>query len=336
MRKIILGLLVFCFVLASCSKVPITNRRQVNLLPESQLASMSLDAYQQLLGESKLVKQGTQYDMVQNTGNRISQAVETYLKTGKYAKRVKDFKWEFNLIDNEAANAFAMPGGKVAFYTGIMPLTKTETGTAVVMGHEVAHAIARHGNERMSQGLALQLGGIGLAVALKDKPAQTQNLFLQAYGVSSTLGSLKFSRKHESEADKMGLVFMAIAGYDPNEAPKFWERMKSHGNGQQPPEFISTHPSHETRIKDLHEFMPEALKYYKGPVGSTPSKSSTKTNSKTNKPGSNTNSKPKTTKPGSRKISSKPKTKPSNKTNTKPSSSKPSSKPQTKPKSTKP
>ena len=175
---------------------------------------------------------------------------------------MKDFKWEFNLVEDNTVNAWCMPGGKVVFYTGILPITKDEKGIAVVMGHEIAHAIARHGNERMSQGLALQGGGIALSLALSDKPELTQNLFQQAYGLGGQLGMLKYSRSHDSEADKMGLVFMAMAGYDPREAVEFWKRMAAQG-GQKPPEFLSTHPSDDTRIKDLEDFMPEALKYYK-------------------------------------------------------------------------
>ncbi len=266
MRGLIASIITIGILMASCSKVPITNRKQVNLLPESQMMAMSLDAYNEVLGTSNVINSGAQYEMVKNTGSRISAAVESYLRNnGKQAKRIKDFKWEFNLIKNDTtANAWCMPGGKVAFYTGIMPITATEAGTAVVMGHEIAHAIARHGNERTSQGLALQLGGIGLSTALGTKAQQTQDIFNQAYGVVGNLGILKFSRKHESEADKMGLMFMAMAGYDPNEAVDFWQRMASNSGGGQPPEFISTHPSHDTRISDLQENMPTAMVYYNG------------------------------------------------------------------------
>jgi predicted Zn-dependent protease len=155
-----------------------------------------------------------------------------------------------------------MPGGKVVFYTGILPICETNEGIAVVMGHEIAHAIARHGNERMSQQLAIQAGGVALTVLLDEKPAYAQNLFLASYGVGSQIGQLAFSRQHESEADKMGLIFMAMAGYDPREAVDFWQRMSEQSGGQQPPEFLSTHPSHETRISDLENFLPEALEYY--------------------------------------------------------------------------
>jgi predicted Zn-dependent protease len=232
------------------------------MLPESQLMTMSLTEYNSFLKENKTITGTADAAMVKSVGEKIAKSVESYLKKHAHAKRIKDFEWEFNLVEDETVNAWCMPGGKVVFYTGILPLTKDENGLAVVMGHEIAHAIARHGNERMSQGLALQGGGIALSVALSDKPQLTQTLFQQAYGLGGQLGMLKYSRMHESESDKMGLVFMAMAGYDPREAPKFWERMAAQG-GQAPPEFLSTHPHDDTRIKDLNDYMDEALKFYK-------------------------------------------------------------------------
>lgn len=258
-----LSLLLLALFVVACSKVPITGRRQLHMLPESQLMSMSLTQYQTFLTDNKTLDNGAvQTRQVREVGNKIAKAAEKYLEDNGQSKRVKGFEWEFNVVDDPTVNAWCMPGGKVVFYTGILPITKDANGIAVVMGHEIAHAIARHGNERMSQALAVQAGGIGLSVALQEKPELAQGLLLQSYGVGSQLGMLKFSRTHESEADKMGLVFMAMAGYDPQGAPKFWERMSANG-GQKPPEFLSTHPSDETRIKDLQEFMPEALKYYK-------------------------------------------------------------------------
>ena len=254
-----LTLLLF---LVSCAKVPITGRRQLNMLPESQLMSMSLTEYKSFLSANETVSATDQAALVKSVGTKISTAVESYLKKHGQSKRVKDFNWEFNLVKDETVNAWCMPGGKVVFYTGILPITKDEAGLAVVMGHEIAHAIARHGNERMSQGLALQGGGMAIGVALSNQPELTQNLFSQAYGLSSQLGMLKYSRMHKSEADKMGLVFMAMAGYDPREAPEFWKRMAAIG-GQKPPEFLSTHPHDDTRIKDLNDYMDEALKHYK-------------------------------------------------------------------------
>jgi len=232
------------------------------MLPESQLMSMSLTQYKSFLNENKTIANSDDAQMVKRVGNKIAAAAESYLKRHGQGKRVKDFNWEFNLVEDNTVNAWCMPGGKVVFYTGILPITKDEAGLAVVMGHEIAHAIARHGNERMSQGLALQGGGIAQGVALSDKPQLTQSIFQQAYGLGGQLGMLKYSRMHETESDKLGLVFMALAGYDPREAPDFWKRMSANG-GTKPPEFLSTHPHDETRIKDLNDFMPQALKYYK-------------------------------------------------------------------------
>lgn len=308
MKKLIIFLLTIscaAIVLESCTKVPLTGRRQFKLLPSSMLGSMSLSSYQQVLKESQVIKSGPDAQMVKRVGKNLSAAVTDFMVKHKQAKRLKEFQWEFNLIDEDVANAWAMPGGKVAFYTGILPYTETETGMAVVMGHEIAHAVARHGNERMSWGLAQQLGGIGLAIAMRDKPAETQEIFMNAYGVGSQVGlMLPFSRKHESEADEMGLVFMAMAGYPPDEAVNFWTRMAKSG-GQQPPEFISTHPSHDTRIKNLREYLPRAKKYYnpakKQPTAdqkSTYKKSNTKKvpnkNTNTNKTNNPTGTKTKT------------------------------------------
>jgi predicted Zn-dependent protease len=262
MKNLSLLALILVFLWA-CTKVPVTGRRQLNLLPESQLMSMSLTQYKAFLSESKTVSSGNaQSDMVKRVGERIATAAETYLKRHGQGSRVKDFNWEFNLVDDPTVNAWCMPGGKVVFYTGILPITKDEEGLAVVMGHEVAHAIARHGNERMSQGLIAQAGGIGLQLAISEQPELTRNLLLQSYGVGSQLGVLKFSRLHESEADRMGLIFMAMAGYNPEASVDFWKRMAAQG-GAAPPEFLSTHPHNDTRIEDLKGHMPEALKYYK-------------------------------------------------------------------------
>lgn len=261
MKKYIL--LSFLFLLNACKTVPLTGRKQVSLIPGSQMKSMAVDQYRQVLSESKVIKGTAQANMVSSVGQKISVAVEEYLRKKGHAEMIKDFNWEFNLIDENVANAWCMPGGKVAFYTGIMPICADEAGVAVVMGHEIAHAIASHGSERMSQGLIQQFGGVALQVAIRDQPQQTQALYMTAYGVGSQYGAmLPFSRLHESEADEMGLVFMAMAGYDPREAPKFWERMAGQSGGSQPPEFLSTHPSHSTRIKDLNANMGEAMKYY--------------------------------------------------------------------------
>jgi len=250
-------------LLISCSKVPISGRRQLNLLPEKLLLNMSFSNYRDVLTKTPpLPASNDDAQMVQRVGQKISAAVALYVKQKKITKRTQGFKWEFHLIDENTVNAWCMPGGKVVVYSGLLAITKNENALAVVMGHEIAHAIARHGNERMSQGLLVQLGGLGLQVAMMNKPQETQNIFLQSYGIGSQLGMLKYSRTHESEADKLGLVFSAMAGYNPNEAIDFWKRMASIG-GAKPPELLSTHPSDATRIKDLQAFMPKAMKYYK-------------------------------------------------------------------------
>jgi predicted Zn-dependent protease len=243
--------------------MPITGRRQLKLLPESDLIGMSLIQYDQFLSENKIVPDSdANTKLVKKVGAKIQQVVEAYLKQNGQSKRVKGYDWEFNLVDDKLVNAWAMPGGKVVVYSGLLPVAKTEAGLAVVMGHEVAHAIARHGNERMSQQIGLQLGGIALGTAISTKSEITQGIFNQVYGISTGIGSLAFSRNNETEADIMGLVFMAMAGYNPNEAIPFWERMQATG-GESPPEFLSTHPSGETRITTIKENLPMAMKYYK-------------------------------------------------------------------------
>ena len=246
-----------------CSTVPITGRSQLSLIPASEMNAMSFQQYDQFLQENKLSSSKSDIDMVKRVGVNIQKAVETYFKQNNLSKELAGYQWEFNLVESPEINAWCMPGGKVVVYTGILPLTKDETGLAVVMGHEIAHAIAQHGAERMSQGLLQQLGGVALTVALKDKPQETQNLFMTAYGVGTTVGvMLPFSRTQESEADRLGLIFMAMAGYNPNSAVDFWTRMSQMG-GQKPPEFLSTHPSDATRIADIKKELPEALSYYK-------------------------------------------------------------------------
>ena len=256
---IIAGLALF---LESCSTVPLTGRNQVNLLPESSMVDMSLTSYDQFLDSNKVSTNQKQNAMVKRAGARIASAVEKYLKDNGYESYLQYFNWEFNLIDNDTPNAWCMPGGKVVVYTGILPIAENEAGLAVVMGHEIAHAVARHGNERMSHAMLVQMGGIALGEAIKEKPQETQAIFSTAYGVGSQVGvMLPFSRQHEYEADKMGLIFMAIAGYDPKEAITFWQRMSQSG-GQKPPEFLSTHPVDSKRIDALEEILPDAVKYY--------------------------------------------------------------------------
>ena len=254
---------LFLSILMACAVVPITGRKQLSLISEQEMIGMSFTSYKQFLSENELSNDQTATRMVKRVGNRIAVAVTKFLKDKGMEERVMDYQWEFNLVDEDVPNAWCMPGGKVVVYSGLLPLTKDEAGLAVVMGHEIAHAIARHGNERMSQELAVQMGGVALSAAIQEKPEETQALFMAAYGIGTQVGAmLPYSRLHESEADKMGLIFMAMAGYNPEVAIPFWERMSQKG-GQKPPEILSTHPADETRIANLKEFMPEALKYYK-------------------------------------------------------------------------
>ncbi len=248
----------------ACARVPITGRKQLNLVNEGQIMAMAAGQYNEFLSANNTVPaSNADAAMVKRVGERIAVAATRFLNDNKAGDRVEGYQWEFNLVDDPTVNAWCMPGGKVVFYTGILPITKDEAGLAVVMGHEVAHAIARHGNERMSQAIAVQGAGMTLEVLNEQNPTTASNIFLQSYGIGSALGMLAYSRKHESEADKMGLVFMAMAGYDPRNAPAFWERMAAQSGGQKPPELLSTHPSDDTRIRDLNAYMGEALKYYK-------------------------------------------------------------------------
>jgi predicted Zn-dependent protease len=263
MKKVILLFFVSSLFFISCHKNAVTGKSSLNLIPESEMIGMSLTEYDKFLSQHPpLPATDERVVMVKRCGLKIQKAVEQFYAEKNASKDLEGFKWEFNVVDEQAINAWCMPGGKVVVYTGLLPVTQTEEALAVVMGHEIAHAVARHGNQRMSQGLLIQFGGAALSVALSQKPALTRELFLQAYGISSTLGSLKYSRSHETEADKMGLIFAAMGGYNPEAAVAFWERMASSG-GQKPPELLSTHPSDERRIQDLKAFMPEAMKYYK-------------------------------------------------------------------------
>ncbi len=256
--------LSFIWFLCACSSVPVTGRRQLKLVPSSELQAMSYTSYQQVLGESKVVQGTAAANLVKSVGGNIQRAVEQFMRQEGDADKLKGYQWEFNLIEDNQVNAWAMPGGKVAVYTGILPVTQDETGLAVVMGHEVAHAIANHGGERMSQQLATQLGGVGLAVAMRNKPAETQNMYMAAFGLGSQVGILlPYSRLQESEADRLGLIFMAMAGYDPAAAVPFWQRMAAQGGGNSTPELLSTHPAPQTRINDLKKYQAEAMKYYK-------------------------------------------------------------------------
>jgi predicted Zn-dependent protease len=226
--------------------------------------SMSFDAYDEFLSQHKLSTDAEQTQMVKRVGGRIQRAVENYAVENGIEDQLDGYEWEFNLVEDPNVNAWCMPGGKVVIYTGIMSVAQDKTGLAVVMGHEIAHAFAKHGAERMSQQLLSRGIGIGLEAAMEDYPDQTKNIFMSAYGVGTQVGFLlPYSRVHESEADHLGLIFMAMAGYNPQEAPVFWERMAAQSKGSAPPEFLSTHPTHETRIQNLKDLVPEAMTYYR-------------------------------------------------------------------------
>ncbi len=259
--KILYSLFVVMLV-SACSKVPITKRNQLNIMPESQMMAMSLTSYRDFLKDNPPVTNTAEAAMVKTVGMNISNAVTRYMNQNGLGSRIKGYAWEFNLVNSPEANAWCMSGGKVVVYKGLLALTLDASGLAIVMGHEVAHAVARHGNERMSQQLAAAGLGIGIDLATSGQNPQIRNIFLASYGVGSTLGVLAYSRLHETEADKLGLIFAAMAGYDPQKAVTFWERMAAQG-GAKPPELLSTHPSDQTRIKNLKDFMPTALKYYK-------------------------------------------------------------------------
>jgi predicted Zn-dependent protease len=263
MKKIsYLSFIILFYFVTACATAPLTGRKQLILLPASEINQMSFQAYNQMLSELKVVKGTTEAQTVQNVGQRIQYAVETYLKSINKTELIKGFQWEYNLVQEPSANASCMPGGKVIFHTGIMPICQTPTGVGVVMGHEVAHAVASHGNERMSQGMAAQ-GVLSVGAALMNQnPTLGKQLILQAAGLGTQVGLLKFSRDQESEADHLGIIFMAMAGYNPAESISFWQRMAAESRGQAPPEFLSTHPASSTRVNNLKRWLPEAMTYY--------------------------------------------------------------------------
>lgn len=263
MRNLFLILLAV-FIIAGCALNLVTGRKQLSLVNESELQMMATAQYGEFLTENRVLNPGTSRDaaMVDRVGARIANAITSfYIKEGK-PEVLEGYKWEFNTVDSKDVNAWCMPGGKVVVYTGLLPVTQNEAALAVVMGHEIAHAVAKHGNERMSQAMVQQMGGMALEVALAQKPQETRDIFMATYGIGSQVGAiLPWSRQQETEADQYGLIFSAMAGYDPREALPFWQRMSSAGGGS-PPEFLSTHPSDETRLRKLEKFIPEALKYY--------------------------------------------------------------------------
>ncbi|MES2830128.1 MAG: M48 family metallopeptidase [Bacteroidota bacterium] len=271
MKKLfIIGLASIGLAFSSCSTVPLTGRSRLNLVSNDQVLPMAFQAYGEFLTENKatvLSSSNAQAQQVKRVGNSLIASVKTYMNNNGYADLIKDYQWEVNVVQSKELNAWCMPGGKIVVYTGILPVTQTDAGLATVMGHEIGHAIAGHSAERMSQELVSQ--GIGVAgnVALSRNP-KTQGVFNTLYGIGTPLAMLKYSRDQELEADRLGLIFMAMAAYDPQNATSFWQRMASASqSSQKPPEFLSTHPSDATRIQRIQNALPEAQKYYKSTTG---------------------------------------------------------------------
>lgn len=255
-----LFIMVFAvLVLAGCKTNPFTGEKNLNFVSNQELFPMAFAQYDQFLNENKVVTGTPEAQTVKNVGQKVVTAAERYLNANGYQGYLEDFQWEFNLVQDEAVNAWAMPGGKIVFYTGILPVAQDETGIASIMAHEVAHALADHGAQRMSAGQLQQLGAVAGSVAVSGRSQQTQQIFAQAYGLGSQLGvMLPFSRSHETEADRIGLTLMAIAGYDPVEAAELWKRMAAQAGEGGPPEFLSTHPASSTRIANINKWAPEA------------------------------------------------------------------------------
>ena len=260
MKKYItlLGIFTLGF-LFSCSTNPFTGKQSLNFVSNSQLFPSSFQQYGTFLKENKVLVGTTEARRVENVGMKIKSAAERWLKAKGLAEYLNGYQWEYKLIENKEVNAWCMPGGKIVVYSGILPVTRDDAGLATVMGHEVSHALANHGAQRMSAAQLQQLGAVGVAVATGGKSAEQQQMWQQYYGIGSEVGvMLPFSRNHESEADKIGLTLMAIAGYDPELAISFWERMAASSKGNKPPEFLSTHPADATRIANLRKLIPEA------------------------------------------------------------------------------
>lgn len=266
MKKILLSFLVMSALIIGCSTNAITGRSQLSLFPESTLQQEAVSQYQSFLSQSKVVSQSNSRDaeMVKRVGARIAAAITSYYKSKGLSSELDGYKWEFNLVNDPQINAWCMPGGKVVVYSGLLPITQNEAALAIVMGHEITHAVAHHGNERMSQAALAQ----GLQVAgniFTQNSSQANSIFNSVFAPAAQIGVLlPNSRKQEFEADHYGLIFAAIAGYNPQEAIPFWQRMMSASEGSsKPPVFLASHPADQDRIAELQRFMPEALRYYK-------------------------------------------------------------------------
>ncbi len=258
--KIVFSLLLL-FVVFSCAKNPFTGKNTLALVPNSEILPSAFQQYSQFLKENKVIVGTMEAKSIEVVGKKIKDAAEKWLNANGYEGYLKDYQWEYKLVNSKEVNAWCMPGGKIVVYSGILPITKDEAGLATVLGHEVSHALANHGQQRMSAGLLQEIGSAGVKVALDNKTAQTQQIAMTAYGaVTQYGGMLPFSRSHESEADRIGLTLMAIAGYNPENAVVFWERMSANSavSGKASPEFLSTHPSDATRIAALKALIPQA------------------------------------------------------------------------------
>ncbi len=261
MKKIITIAFLALF-LAECSTVPITGRKRVNFVDDSQVLPASFAQYKGFLAKNKKSNNAAKTNQIKAIGAKIASAVDRFMRANGMEREANSYKWEFNLIEDKTVNAWCLPGGKVVFYTGILPICKNTDGIAAVMGHEIAHAFAKHGQERMSSAQLQQFGNIAVAIGTQNKTPKQRQIWNMAYGITSSLGMLSFSRTHETEADKLGLVFMIMAGYNGQEAVNVWIRMSQRkGAGNAPPEFLSTHPSNQTRIQTLHNYLPQAKRY---------------------------------------------------------------------------
>lgn len=282
MKKGILAVFIL-LLLAGCSSVALTGRKQLLLVSDSEVMSLSNSSFQDYMKTAKPSTNAANTAMVVRVGKRIANAVETYLRNNGMANEIKNFAWEFHLVQDPEPNAFCMPGGKIVVNEGILPYTQTEEGLAIVLGHEVGHAVAKHSAERLSQQMVASYGGQLLSGVLSNKSAATQNLAQQIYGLGAQYGvMLPYSRRNESEADHLGLVFAAMAGYNPQAAIPFWQRMAS-GGSKKVPEFMSTHPSDASRISNIRKLLPEAMKYYtpaNAPVQSPVQKKTSKSKNK--------------------------------------------------------
>ncbi len=260
MNKSVVALsVVLTMFIFACSTNPFTGKRDLNFVSNSEIFPIAFQQYDQFLKENKVVKGTAEANMVVSVGQKIKSAAEKYLNANGNQGYLDGYQWEYNLVQDNSVNAWCMPGGKIVIYTGILPITKNEAGLATVMGHEVAHALLNHGAQRMSAGTIQQLGAVGVGAATSGQTQQAQALFQQAYGVTTQYaGMLPFSRKHENEADEIGLILMAIAGYNPDSATDFWKRMEANSGGGAPPEFLSTHPSSNTRITNINKNIPRA------------------------------------------------------------------------------